>query len=424
MRLRWGFLCKWTVGHLKSNYFMNTFPRSISFTRAFGISVRCQSIASSTKKQAKHKIVIVGGGSGGCAMANRLCSHVDMDQVAVIEPSTTHYYQPLFTLVGAGIKPLKEAHRPLQEVLTQKAKLYQDRVTHIEPKDSYVVLSNGDKISYDYLILALGMDLRFDKIIGAEKALKTDPRVCSNYSVDYVEKTLRAYQNFKGGNAVFTLPAGPIKCAGAPQKVMYLFEDYLKRFGKNIPADIHYFTATNKMFSVDKYSKSLTEICKKRKICCNLSHNLVEVNPQTSEAVFEDMEKNKLVHVKYDLLHITPPMSCPEVLVKTPNLTDPNASDYVNVDIKTLRHKHYDNIFAIGDCAALPTSKTAAAVAGQVGVLEKNLCDVMKGGKGNVAEVSIYLEIISSTYHDNSFVHSNFGVDPDVLSVGNHCGTA
>ncbi|CAH8587059.1 unnamed protein product [Heterobilharzia americana] len=143
---------------------MNTFPRSISFTRAFGISVRCQSIASSTKKQAKHKIVIVGGGSGGCAMANRLCSHVDMDQVAVIEPSTTHYYQPLFTLVGAGIKPLKEAHRPLQEVLTQKAKLYQDRVTHIEPKDSYVVLSNGDKISYDYLILALGMDLRFDKV--------------------------------------------------------------------------------------------------------------------------------------------------------------------------------------------------------------------------------------------------------------------
>ncbi|CAH8864629.1 unnamed protein product [Trichobilharzia szidati] len=370
---------------------MDIFTRTASFTRALAISVRCQSFASSmANKQNKHKIVIVGGGAGGCAMASRMCNHVDENQVAVIEPSKIHYYQPLFTLVGAGIKPFKETYREVEDILPRKVKLYQDQITRIEPKDSYVVLSNGDKISYDYLILALGMDLRYDKITGAEEALKTDPRVCSNYSPNYVEKTLKAYHDFKGGNAVFTLPAGPIKCAGAPQKVMYLFEDYLKRSGKNITAAIHYFTATNKMFSVDKYSNNLTEICKQRGIHYNLSHNLVEVNPQTSEAVFENMETKKLVKIKYDLLHITPPMSCPDVLVKTPNMTDPNAANYVSVDINTLRHKHYDNIFALGDCAALPTSKTAAAVAGQVGVLEKNLCDVMKGGKGNVAKYDGY----------------------------------
>ncbi|RTG81674.1 eukaryotic sulfide quinone oxidoreductase, partial [Schistosoma bovis] len=234
---------------------MDVFSKPTLFTRVFALSIRNM---SSTNQQPKHKILIVGGGAGGCSIANRLCKHFEKNEVAVIEPSATHYYQPLWTLVGAGIKPLKESAQPLEKVLTSKATLYKDKITHIEPKESYVVLSNGDKI------------------IGAEEALKNDPRVCSNYSTDYVEKTYKAYQNFNGGNAVFTLPAGPIKCAGAPQKVMYLFEDYMKRSGKKILANIHYFTATNKMFSVDKYSENLTEICKQRNITCNLSYNLVE----------------------------------------------------------------------------------------------------------------------------------------------------
>ncbi|VDP53351.1 unnamed protein product [Schistosoma mattheei] len=187
---------------------MDVFSKPTLFTRVYALSIRNM---SSTNQQPKHKILIVGGGTGGCSIANRLCKHFEKNEVAVIEPSATHYYQPLWTLVGAGIKPLKESAQPLEKVLTSKATLYKDKITHIEPKESYVVLSNGDKV------------------IGAEEALKNDPRVCSNYSTDYVEKTYKAYQNFNGGNAVFTLPAGPIKCAGAPQKVMYLFEDYMKR---------------------------------------------------------------------------------------------------------------------------------------------------------------------------------------------------
>ncbi|CAH8585003.1 unnamed protein product [Schistosoma intercalatum] len=366
---------------------IDVFSKPTLFTRVFALSIRNM---SSTNQQPKHKILIVGGGTGGCSIANRLCKHFEKNEVAVIEPSATHYYQPLWTLVGAGIKPLKESAQPLEKVLTSKAILYKDKITHIEPKESYVVLSNGDKISYEYLILALGITLRYDKVIGAEEALKNDPRVCSNYSTDYVEKTYKAYQNFNGGNAVFTLPAGPIKCAGAPQKVMYLFEDYMKRSGKKILANIHYFTATNKMFSVDKYSENLTEICKKRNINCNLSYNLVEVDSQASEAVFQHMETKELKRIKYDFLHITPPMCCPEILTKTPKLTNPKASDYVDVNVKTLRHNHYDNIFALGDCAALPTSKTAAAVAGQVGTLEKNICDIINGGQGNVSEYDGY----------------------------------
>nr|CAX70414.1 hypotherical protein [Schistosoma japonicum] len=370
-----------------SNDNMEVFSRPTLFTRVFALSIRH---ANSANLQRKHKIVIVGGGSGGCSMASRLCNHFGEGEVAVIEPRSTHYYQPLWTLVGAGIKTVAESARPLAKVLTPKAKLYSDEITHIEPKESYVVLSNGDKISYEYLILSLGMTLRYDKVAGAEEALKNDPRVCSNYSTDYVEKTYKAYQNFKGGNAVFTLPAGPIKCAGAPQKVMYLFEDYLKRSGKNISAAIHYFTATNKMFSVDKYSNVLSDICKERNINCNLLYNLIEVNSKTSEAVFQHMETKELKRIKYDFLHITPPMCCPEILTKTPNLTNPKACDYVDVNTKTLRHNYYDNIFALGDCAALPTSKTAAAVSAQAATVEKNICDLINGGKGNVSEYDGY----------------------------------
>ncbi|KAA0198087.1 Sulfide:quinone oxidoreductase mitochondrial [Fasciolopsis buskii] len=337
-----------------------------------------------------HHFLIIGSGSGGIAVASRLANGTSPDKVTLVEPEKTHYYQPLWTLIGAGIRQVKDSERPMSKVIPRSVNFISDRVVRFEPDASLVHLSSGRQLSYDFLILALGMRLRFDKIPGAMEALEGDPRVLSNYSLPHLEKTFKAYQTFQGGRAVFTLPCGPIKCAGAPQKVMYLFDDYLRKHNLREKADIHYYTSLPKMFSVDKYAESLRQLCVERKINTHLQYHLVEVDHGLSEAVVEEIPTKKRHTIKYDLLHITPPMSPPEVLETAPKLTNPDMFGYVNVDYQTLRHRVYPNIFALGDCAALPVSKTAAAISSQSLTVYKNLIDLTKGGNGDVSKYDGY----------------------------------
>ncbi|CAL8069383.1 unnamed protein product [Calicophoron daubneyi] len=354
------------------------------FTRVF-----CVSAPTDTEKKQHHKILIIGGGTGGIAVASRL-SRKFPNKIALVEPSKVHFYQPMWTLVGSGLRPLKDSFKPMSDVLPRNVKLIQDRVTKFEPEDSRLVLSNGQELSYDYLVLALGMSLRYEKIPGAVEALEKDPRVCSNYSFNYVPKTVEACRKFSGGHAVFTLPSGPVKCAGASQKIMYMFEDSLRRGGKRDGAEFDYFTAMHQMFTVDRYAESLAQICKKRDIRYHFFHNLVKVDHTKSEAVFENVKTKELKTVHYDLLHITPPMSVPDVLKNTPKMCNPAIHDYVNVDPNTLQHKEFKNVFALGDCAALPTSKTAAAVCCQSDTVSRNLCNLINGGKGDVSKYDGY----------------------------------
>ncbi|VDL59460.1 unnamed protein product [Hymenolepis diminuta] len=232
--------------------------------------------------------------------------------------------------------------------------------------------------------------LRYDMIRGAKEALEEDPRVCSNFSKDYVEKTFKAIQNFNGGTAIFTLPHTPIKCAGAPQKVMYLFEDYLVRNNKKKDVNILYFTATKSIFSVPKYSQALMKICQERGIKYNLQQNLVEVDHKKSIVIMENMETKERLEYKYDLLHLTPPMSAPAVLETGTDFTSPESNGFVSVSPDTLRHVKYPNVFALGDCSNLPTSKTAAAISSESRVLCENLTDVIRGGSGEVAKYNGY----------------------------------
>ncbi|TPP52546.1 hypothetical protein FGIG_06549 [Fasciola gigantica] len=337
-----------------------------------------------------HHFLIIGAGTAGVATASRLANSTSPEKVTLVEPEKTHYYQPLWTLVGAGIRQVKDSGRPMSKVIPPSVNFISDRVVKFEPDTSRVHLASGKQLSYDFLILALGISLRFDKIPGAKEALEEDPRVISNYSLPHLEKTFKAYQAFQGGRAVFTLPCGPIKCAGAPQKAMYLFEDYLRKHHSRDKADIHYYTSLPKMFSVDKYAESLRQLCVDRNINMHLQHHLVEVDHGLSEAVVEEIPTKKRQTIKYDLLHITPPMSVPEVLKTAPKLTNPDMLDFVNVDYQTLRHRVYPNIFALGDCAALPISKTAAAVSSQSLTVFKNLMDVTRGGNGDVMKYDGY----------------------------------
>ncbi|KAG8575612.1 hypothetical protein GDO81_009612 [Engystomops pustulosus] len=232
------------------------------------------------------------------------------------------------------------------------------------------------QIGYKYLIIALGLKLQFEKVKGLPEGFNY-PKIGSNYSVKTVEKTWKALQDFKKGNAIFTFPNTPVKCAGAPQKIMYLSEEYLRKTGKRSDANFIFNTSLGVIFGVKKYADALLQIIKERDIQVNFKHNLIEVRADKQEAVFENLDNPGETKVyQYEMLHVTPPMGPQDVLV---NSAVADAAGWVDVNKETLQHKKYPNVFGIGDCTNLPTSKTAAAIAAQSAVLDKTLSLVLKG---------------------------------------------
>ncbi|XP_071518937.1 sulfide:quinone oxidoreductase, mitochondrial isoform X2 [Panulirus ornatus] len=333
--------------------------------------------STSYKFNKSYQLVVVGGGAGGCATAAKFSSKLGKGKVAVIEPADVHYYQPMWTLVGGGMKKFENSGKPMSKVLPKNAEWIKQRVVSFDPNNNKVMTEDGQEISYEYLVVALGIQLNYDQIKGLPDAFET-PGVCSNYSPLYVKKTWESLKNFSEGNAVFSFPATPIKCAGAPQKIMYISDDYLRKHGKRDKASIIYNTSLPVIFGVKKYADALWQVVKERGITVNLRHNLIEVKPESKEAVFQNLDKpEELKTIKYKMLHVTPPMGAPDPLRSCGSLVD--SAGFLNVNKNTLQHVDYSNVFGIGDCTNVPTSKTAAAVAGQCGVLRKNLSLTMAG---------------------------------------------
>ena len=323
-----------------------------------------------------HQVVVVGGGAGGLGIAARLMRDQGISDVAIIEPADKHYYQPLWTLVGGGVVSREESVRPMASLIPKGAQWIQDAVTEFQPEDNRIKTRDGKDISYDYLVVAPGIQIDWNKIKGLPEALGKDG-VCSNYSYDTVNSTWENIRNFKGGNAVFTFPPPPIKCAGAPQKIMYLAEDYFRKQGIRDKSRVVYYCATPSIFSAPHYAAALNkQVVGPRNIDVLYKHNLVEVRAAAKEAVFQNTETGETVVQAYDMLHAVPPMSAPDFIKQSPLA---NETGWVNVDKATLQHVRYPNIFSLGDASSLPTSKTAAAVRAQAPVLEANLLAVLRG---------------------------------------------
>ncbi|KAM6961005.1 sulfide:quinone oxidoreductase, mitochondrial [Aplochiton taeniatus] len=344
-----------------------------------GIGI-CHLLHTSSRASAKehYKMLVLGGGSAGITMSARMKRKLGADNVAIVEPSEMHYYQPIWTLVGAGAKSLNSSGRPTASVVPTGVKWVKSSVEEINPDSNTVRTANGLEISYEYLIVALGLQLHYEKIKGLPEGFG-HPKIGSNYSIATVGKTWTALQNFKEGNAVFSFPNTPVKCAGAPQKIMYLTDAYLRKTGRRSKANIVYNTSLPVLFGVKKYADALWDIVKSRDIQVNLRHNLIEVRADKQEAVFENLDKpgeNKVF--KYEMLHVTPPMGPSEVLKGSP-LAD--EAGWLDVNRDHLQHKKYPNVFGIGDCTNLPTSKTAAAVAAQSAVLARTITRVLKNEK-------------------------------------------
>jgi sulfide:quinone oxidoreductase len=325
-----------------------------------------------------HRVVVAGGGSAGIAVAARL-RRAGVADVAVIEPSERHFYQPLWTLVGAGVARKESSVRPQESVMPAGVTWLRDAVRTFLPDESALQTEGGARVEYDYLVVATGIRLRFEAIAGLEAALGKGG-VCSNYAYEQCEKTWEALRTFRGGRAIFTMPTPPIKCAGAPQKIAYLADDWLRISGVRDRTEIVYAAATPGIFAVPAYARVLDGVVARKGIRTLFRHELVEIRGERREAVFRDLERGAEVVLPYDVLHAVPPQGPPDCL-RASALAD--AGGFAEVDRASLRHVRYPNVFALGDASSLPTSRTAAAARKQAPVLVANLLAAMRGAEGS-----------------------------------------
>ncbi|KAF4418930.1 sulfide:quinone oxidoreductase mitochondrial precursor [Fusarium acutatum] len=350
---------------------------------AFGQSRRGLATAAAvTAASRSHKVVVIGGGSAGLAISHQLLrsGRFASEDIAVVDPAQWHHYQPGWTLVGAGLKTKEELKMSMPELIDPKLKFYNVSVDALTPEDNSITLGTGDKVNYEHLVVAPGIKINYDSIKGLPEALaERNGPVSSIYGYDYCDKVFPNIQRLQKGNAIFTQPAGVIKCAGAPQKSMWLALDHWKQTGlydpKNpsgSPIKITFATGLPVMFGVPKYSAELEKMRQERGVEGLFQHDLVAI--EGNNAVFANGQDK--VTRPFDFLHVVPKMG-PHAFVKNSALA--NEAGYVDVNDNTLRHNKFSNVWSAGDASSLPTSKTAAAVTSEAPVLVSNLLRAIDG---------------------------------------------
>ncbi len=344
-----------------------------------GLSQRIVGTQANNVSVIHHEVVIIGGGAAGVAVASSLLSRNSKLDVAIIDPADTHYYQPGWTMVGGGVFKPATTVKTMASVIPSKAKWIQAAVAGFEPDAKQVILEGCRPISYDALIVCPGLKLNWHGIEGLVETLGQNG-VTSNYRYDLAQYTWELVKKFKKGRAIFTQPPMPIKCAGAPQKAMYLSADHWLRSGHLADVDIEFYNSGPVLFGVKEYVPALMEYVKRYRAKLNFNHRLTKIDGPAKKAWFTatDADGNtSTLETTFDMIHVVPPQQAPD-FIRASSLVD--AAGWVDVSQDTLQHKRYPSIYALGDVTNCPNAKTAAAARKQAPVVATNvLFDLNKG---------------------------------------------
>lgn len=368
------------------------------------------------------KLLIIGGGTGGITMAARMLKHIPQGLVGIIEPSETHYYQPFWTLVGAGIGNKEMTAKPMSQIIPEGCQWIKNSVKQIHPNENTVELAQGKKITYDYLIVATGLKLDFHKIKGLENNLGKNG-IHTIYDYEGCEKTFNALNSMKNGTAIFYMPPTPIKCAGAPQKIMYLADEVFKNNGVRENIKMIWTSCGAAMFGVADFVPGLNAVVQRKKIETKFTHKLIEIDAQNKIAKYEHTENGHITYVelKYDFIHVVPQQSAHEFITHSGLAhTEGAQMGWLKVHENTLQHLDYPNVFGIGDVTGLANSKTGAAIRNQAPLLEQNILQVMNGekpthqyhGYSSCPLITSFSTVILAEFGYNGKLMPTFPIDP------------
>lgn len=352
----------------------------------------------------KGKILIIGGGAAGCSFAAQLMRKIENPDITLIDPADRQYYQPGFTFIAAGIFKPEEVWKPQSACIPQGVKWVKDCVVALDPEKKMAVTGNGEKYTYDYLVLTPGLQLNWDKVEGISRETLGEGNAHCIYDFEGAQRIWPAIQEFtdKGGRALFTDTYTKHKCGGAPKKICMLTEHLARQKDTRKDCQIEYFCSEKALYDVPYYTPRLLQIYDERNIRLELNDRVVGIDTTAKKVYFEKHEKSMVMQYDealgkevetekdivtpfvedYDLLSFVPPQSAPD-FVRQSGLSWTEgklAKDgWVMVDKETLIHMTYPNIICLGDCAGIPTSKTSAAIRKQLPIAVGNLLDIMQG---------------------------------------------
>ncbi len=357
------------------------------------------------KSSAKGKILIIGGGSGGIDMAARLVRALENPDITLVDPNDYHYYQPGFTLIGCGVYTEKTVTEKQADYVPSAVKWIKDIVVSIDPDNNTAQTEKNGALTYDYLVLAPGIQMNFDKLEGISRERLGEDNVHCIYDLHGAIKTwdgVQAMAKKGSGKMLFCDTNTPIKCGGAPKKINLMSEDYMRKEGVRDNMEIALYTASGKMFGVPEFEKRLGEIYQERNIGVKFRTLFKGIDRSTKEAIFETTEiltreefdevlgekvtyteeKKSMTKEQFDFLHFTPPMSAPDFVKNSPLAWDRGSAKeggWAMVDKNSLVHLKYKNVVAVGDVAGIPINKTGGSVRKQAPVATTNLIDIMEG---------------------------------------------
>ena len=326
---------------------------------------------------AKHQVLIIGGGTAGITVAARLLRKGYTD-VAVIEPSDKHYYQPLWTLVGGGQAKASATERPEASVMPKQATWIRKAASEFDPEANTVTCDDGSAYSYDVLVVCPGIQLDWNKTEGLPEALGRNG-VSSNYRFDLAPRTWDFIRGTRSGSAVFMMPSGPMKCAGAPQKIAYLAADYWSKQGVLNKIDVHLVVPTPRIFGIPAIADNLDKVIADYGIQLHALSEVTAIDADSRKVTVSAMgEGGTDTTLPFDMLHAVPRQSAPD-WIKTSRLSTGEPTGYVEVDKHTMQHVRYPNVFALGDAGSTPNSKTGAAIRKQAPAVVENIDAHLKG---------------------------------------------
>ena len=351
-----------------------------------------------------HQVLIIGGGTAGIMVASQMLKKNPKIDIGLIEPAKTHYYQPAWTLVGANTYDFEKTARSMASVMPSGVNWIKEYADKLDPKNNKVTTKNGNEFSYDYLVVCPGLRMATELVEGLTEAMDKGV-VCSNYTDP--KHTWEVLKNFKGGTALFTMPTTPIKCGGAPQKIMYLADEHFKNTGVRNKTDIVFAIPGGVIFAVKPVAKTLMTVIDKKDINIRFFHKLVKVDAEKQIAWYEmakDLDAGGCVvmsdddsktldkeiqynykdvktstdgnrfGIHFDMLHLAPPQAAPKFIANSSLSTQ---DGWLSVNDKTMQHTKYANVFGLGDSAQLPTAKTGAAIRKQAPVVVANILQLM-----------------------------------------------
>lgn len=335
----------------------------------------------------KLSVVIVGGGAAGISVASSLLSRQPNLDIAIIDPAEVHYYQPGWTMVGGGIFKPEKTVRTMASLIPKQVQWIKAAVAAFDPDNKQVLLEGCKPLNYEVLVVCPGLKLNWHGIEGLVETLGKNG-VTSNYRYDLAPYTWQLVREMKSGKAVFTQPPMPIKCAGAPQKAMYLSADHWQKQSVLKDIQIDFYNTGAALFGVPAYVPALMEYVKRYDANLHFNHQLIKVDGRQKRAWFKQLngENSPIIETDFDMIHVVPPQQAPD-FIRASNLVD--QAGWVSVDQHTLQHTQYPHIFALGDVMNAPNAKTAAAARKQAPIVAVNVLEYLQGG-ANFAQYDGY----------------------------------